>query len=476
MIPRSTIWSFGFGGMALGIVGNAVSYFLLVYYNQVLGLPAYAVSLALAVALVADAFIDPVVGMLSDRTRSPLGRRHPFVYATVLPLPLLYFYLWNPPAWALTSDAVGFAYLTASLIVFRTALACFDIPSNAMVPELTTDYDKRTALMSARLSTAWVAGVSFTIAMYGYFLQPTAAYPDGVLNGGGYRLASWLGAGLILLSVAVTAIGTHRHVPTLREARPMHAFDLRAAMKTVRAIFANGPFRALMLFAIAYRSTDGLFAALWIYLVTFFWLLEPSQIAWLTTMNLIGALLAMTVTPRLARNHDKRTIVLAANFASLITSCMPITLRLMGLLPDRWVYPTLLGVAVFDVFLVVVTASLLASMIADLVEDVQKKDGTRHEGAIVSAQTFISKLSTASGTWIAGLVLTSIAFPQTSRVAEVSRDTADSLGFTYLLVLYASIVLCGVLVLRYKLDRVTHEANVASIGGAAAAPESRAAH
>jgi Na+/melibiose symporter-like transporter len=471
MISRATVWSFGAGGVALGIVGNAVSYFLLVYYNQVLGLPAYAVSLALAIALVVDAFVDPVVGMVSDRTHTRLGRRHPFIYGALLPLPLLYFLLWNPPAWALANHATGFAYLTTLLIVFRAVLACFDIPSNAMVPELTRDYDKRTALMSARLSAAWVAGVSFTIAMYGYFLRPTAAFPDGVLNGMGYRVASWLGAALILVSVAVTAFGTHRHVATLREARPTTTLDLRAALKTVHAIFANGPFRALMLYAVAYRSTDGLFAALWIYLVTFFWLLEPSQIAWLTSMNLIGSFLAMAVTPWLSRNHDKRNIVLAANFASLITSCMPITLRLLGLLPDEWVFRTLLGVAIFDTFLIVVTVSLLASMIADLVEDVQKADGRRHEGAIISAQTFISKLSTASGTWIAGLVLTAIAFPQTARVADVPRAVADSLGLTYLLVLYASIALCGVLLLRYKLDRVTHEANVAFV--ARTAVESR---
>ena len=455
---------FGAGGVALGIVGNAVSYFLLVYYNQVLGIPAYLVSLALAVALIADACIDPVVGMLSDRTQSRLGRRHPYIYGALMPLPLLYFLLWNPPAWATATHVVGFVYLTTLLIVFRTALACFDIPSNAMVPELTSDYDRRTSLMSARLSAAWVAGVSFTIAMYGYFLQPTAAQPDGVLNAMGYRIASWLGATLILVSVTATAFGTHRHVPALRGARQHASLDLRAAWTTVRAIFANGPFRALMLYAIVYRSTDGLFAALWIYLVTYFWLLEPSQIAWLTSMNLIGSFLAMAVTPWLSRNHDKRTIVLAANFASLITSCGPITLRLLGFLPDHAVFPTLLGVAIFDTFLIVVTVSVLASMITDLVEDVQRTDGRRHEGAIISAQTFISKLSTASGTWIAGLVLTAIAFPQTSRVADVTRDTADSLGLTYLLVLYGSIALCGALLFRYKLDRITHAANVATIG------------
>ncbi len=462
-IPRSTVLAFGFGGVSLGVVGTAVSYFLLIYYNQVLGMPAHLVGLALAVALVADAIVDPLVGLLSDRTRTVWGRRHPYMYATLIPLPLLYFFLWNPPTWALATDLAGFGYLTALLIVFRTVLTCFATPSSAMVPEITRDYDERTALMSALVSTAWVAGVSLTIAMYAYFLQPTEAQPDGVLNAQGYQSASRLGAALVLLSVGISAVGTHQHVPTLRQPRPTSSSGVGAAFQTARAVFSNRPFRALMLYAVAYRSTDGLFAALWVYLVTYFWRLDPDQIALLSAMNLIGAAVAMWVTPRLARNHDKRTIALAANSAILITGCAPITLRLMGWLPDPWVFPSLMAIGVAEVFLVVVTVSLLASMIADIVEDVQKSSGSRHEGVIVSVQTFVAKLSTASGTWLAGLVLSWIAFPESTRVADVSRETTDALGLTYVLVLYASIAVCAALLLRYKLDRIGHEANLAAL-------------
>jgi len=461
---RSTLLFFGAGGVALGVVGNAVTYFMLIYYNQVLGLPAYLVSAALAIALIFDAVSDPLVGMLSDRTNSSLGRRHPYIYFSLIPLPLLYFFLWNPPAWALTTDMLGLGYLTVLLILFRTVLTCFDIPSNAMIPELTRDYDQRTSLMSARISTAWVAGVTFTILMYAYFLQPSESQPDGALNQAGYQLASYLGAALIFLSILVSSFGTHHHIPTLRQARPSNVLNLSSAFATAREIFANRPFRTVISFAAVLRSSDGLIAAIWIYLMTFFWLQDTDQIAFLSVMNLLGSIAAMFVLPRVARLTDKRNIALTANCTALITACLPIGLRLAGVIPDDLVWPMLMVASFFETFFWVMLVSLIASMLADVVEDVQSAGGLRHEGAVISAQTFVGKLSTAAGTWLAGMVLMLIAFPQAGGVADVSEQTRNDLALTYISILLVAISLGGFLLLRFTLNRTEHQKNLATLG------------
>lgn len=80
--------SFGFGSVAYGIKDGGFATFLLLFYNQVVGLPAAAVGAVIAAVLVMEAFADPLVGFLSDHTQGRWGRRHPWMYASALPIAL----------------------------------------------------------------------------------------------------------------------------------------------------------------------------------------------------------------------------------------------------------------------------------------------------------------------------------------------------------------------------------------------------
>ena len=88
---------YGSGSIAIGIKNNLLGTYLLIYYNQVLGLDAGIAALAMAIALVVDAVSDPLVGIWSDRMRSRWGRRHPFMYAAILPFAGSYYLLLSDP-------------------------------------------------------------------------------------------------------------------------------------------------------------------------------------------------------------------------------------------------------------------------------------------------------------------------------------------------------------------------------------------
>jgi glycoside/pentoside/hexuronide:cation symporter, GPH family len=156
----------------------------------------------------------PVVGHLSDHLRSRWGRRHPFMYAAALPVAASYSLLWSPPAgWGARTLLVWFV---AIAVLVRIYIAVYEIPSAALVPELTDHYDERASILSWRFLFGWWGGLTMAVLAYAVFLQPDAEHPVGVLNPAGYRRYRVVAALVMLAAVLVSAVGTHQFIPRLR--------------------------------------------------------------------------------------------------------------------------------------------------------------------------------------------------------------------------------------------------------------------
>jgi glycoside/pentoside/hexuronide:cation symporter, GPH family len=152
MLPdRVTRLAYGLGAVPFGAKLQLFG-LLLLFYNQLLGLPAAGVSAVLAASVVLDAVWDPLVGQISDSTRSRWGRRHPYLYGVALPLALSFALLWRPPAgW---SQPALLGWLAMFAILTRLLISLQEIPSAALLPELARGYDERTALVGYRYFSA----------------------------------------------------------------------------------------------------------------------------------------------------------------------------------------------------------------------------------------------------------------------------------------------------------------------------------
>ena len=153
-LPRSLKIFHGLGSVAYGIKDNGFSVFLLIFYNQVMGLDAGVVGAVIMAALIFDAFADPIIGELSDRTQSKWGRRLPWLYFSAIPLGILWMLLWHPPE---LSDNMLIVWLFCTAVLVRTFVSMCEVPSIALVPELTSDYDERTRL-NALPVPLWLGG------------------------------------------------------------------------------------------------------------------------------------------------------------------------------------------------------------------------------------------------------------------------------------------------------------------------------
>ena len=227
-VDLSTKLYYGFGAVANGAKSNGFNYLLLFYYSQVVGLRADLVSLGILIALVFDAISDPLVGYISDNTHSRLGRRHPYMYAAGLPVALAYYFLWSPPAW----DETGvFLYFVCIAVLIRTLITFYEIPATALVAELTDDYDQRTEMMSFRYFFGWWGGLTMAVMNYLVFLPEEKGGLEYVQGWSNYGLAASF---VIFISIYVSTIGTHKHIPHLRKPQLARRLALRKRRRKLR--------------------------------------------------------------------------------------------------------------------------------------------------------------------------------------------------------------------------------------------------
>ena len=158
-VPLSTHLNYSFGMMAPSALVVFSRSFLLFFYSQVVGLDAWLAGIALTIGRVWDAISDPLMGAISDRTRSRWGRRRPYIIFGALPLALSYVALWVPPiGW---SQMELFVYLVATDILFNTLVTIVTIPYTSLGAELSTDYHERTRVTAIRMlfyQVGWFIG------------------------------------------------------------------------------------------------------------------------------------------------------------------------------------------------------------------------------------------------------------------------------------------------------------------------------
>ena len=237
--PRSRI-AFAISGIPTsGIIYNGIDYFLFFFYSQIIGLSSALVGLAIAIALVVDAVSDPLIGYLSDNFKSKLGRRHPFMYASIVPMTALYMLVWFPP-FDETRQGALFAYLLSICVMLRLSMTMFDVPARSLVAELTSDYDERTRLGSLPISVAWITSSIMVMAMYTFWLNDSAEFARGQLNINGYQQGALICGAIVLLALLTSSIGLHPEIPNLHKRTAKQSIGVKDMFLSLRELFRTG--------------------------------------------------------------------------------------------------------------------------------------------------------------------------------------------------------------------------------------------
>lgn len=405
-VPFASILGYGAGNFAFSLLGLVVAVNLQFFYTDYVGLSAGLVAWALLFARLFDAFVDPLMGWVSDRTQTRFGRRRPWMLGAALPLGVAFYGLFAPPQLEGQGALLGYLMLlyTGTFLLWTVGA----IPYYSLGAEMTDDYHERTQLIAVR--EVWgLAGLLCATILPAYLIH---------LRGGreGYAaMGAILGAATALFLFGAGVVSRER-----RE------FSGRASMHPYRGIvrtLGNPHFRPLLaafsLSAIAgaVPATLVIYVAVYIIGTPEWWTQRAPD--WLPTWSyylllyFASAVVALPFWSRVAASRGKKVTwgIAIALATGTSAACFWLDDGSIGLFSVILV----LGGASFGNYL-----ALPPSMVADLIDHDEASTGMRREGSYFALWSFATKAGNAITGFAAMQVLEHVGYvpgqPQTASV------------------------------------------------------------
>ncbi len=453
-----TKFLYAWGEMPGSHMNFAIGVFLLLYYNQILGVSATAVSMAAGAALLLDAISDPLMGAYSDQFKSRLGRRHPFMYAASIPLGIFICLLFAPPSGV--SETFLITWMVFFLILTRLTFTVFSLPWSALLPELAVRYEDRTSLAAYRPLVGYLFGGLFGMLVFRFVFPTSEEFPQGQLNPGHYPSFAILVGSLMTLSCLVTTHFTRKEIPYLLQpvgsARP----SLKRMFREIVAALGSRNYRLLLTTVLIYFGIVSTLAVFDMLVNTYFWKLAGEQLSVLSLFAIAGPVLAFIIAPRVQPYFQKQHILCASLLAQMGFSMLAVTARLSGYFPnnDSAAFLPLLGaLTATQAFIQVVGMIALLSMMADLVDEQELRTGQRQEGVFASGIALATKAIGSVGVVVGGLLVDHFIGLEPGQASsgspvDVPDDVIFRLAITDAVIVNAFVLIPAFLISRYKLS------------------------
>jgi GPH family glycoside/pentoside/hexuronide:cation symporter len=427
---------YGVADAGIAMLTSSIQFFLLFFYTDVLGLdPGLSGTALLVGKLTWDAVNDPVFGYFSDRTRTRLGRRRPYMLAGAIPLGLATWLLYSIPA-ELTGT-IAFLVILGTFLLFDTMHTLVSVPYYAMTPELTHDYDERTSLTAVRMVfsvVGYILGAAGTTAIAGLF--------QGVLDWTEKAAYSGMGGvfGLIAVATLLTTGLSVRERPA-GETKPSTLPPIAAVLQT----FRNRPFMQLVAAFFISSFSFTLLTSLLPYYLTYQLDMENQVPAVLFVMlATIGGFLFpwKKVSDRINKGPAYALGLFIASVAVISTFFLPygptplVYVIAVGAgfgFSGQWVFPW--------------------GMLPDVVEYDELETGERREGIYYGVWAFLTKFTSALGIAVSGWALDLFGY-----VPNVVQTDMARLGIRLFFGVIPSIaiILSLPLLIWYPITKASH--------------------
>ena len=442
-VPLRIRIGWGVGGLADNFIMNTLGVLVMPIYNIALGMDPVKLGIALFIPRFIDAVIDPLMGNLTDNTRTRWGRRRPYIVAGATLSALLLPLLWMPP-WR--TETAMFWFLVIGSSIYSVTYTLFSVPYTALGYELTSDYDERTRVLAWRMYIGLLG--SLTIPwLYKLCLLP-------IFGGDAVVGAQWVSAGLavvILITGIIPAIACRESKESQQQAQVGFA-------EAIKYTSRNRPF--LILLASYVIIICGLFtsSALGLY-VNIYHVCGGDKAFAATIGGIAGTIMALTsylslpLVTWISTHWGKRH----AMFTGLAFAIVGIASLWFTMTPEmpylQLVSSFIIGMGLQGCWLMV------SSMVADICDEDELETGLRREGMYGAVTSLALQVSLAVTALTGGFALKLSGYdaPTAEASGMVASDVIVMLKALFIGVQCASLLLAVALFIFYPITRARAE-------------------
>ncbi len=431
-LSRSTKLLYGIGDTGFSLTLTIIGAYLAIFLTDVVGVLPQVAAAAIFIGRSWDYVNDPLIGHISDRTRTRWGRRRPFLLLGALPFALAFTLLWWRPPF--TSQVALAVYYAIAYVLFDSAATFVYMPFFALTPELTSDYDERTALTTYRMFFSILGSlIAFTVplAIVGAFVPENAprVFEMAVI----FAIVS-------MLPLLLTFFGTRERQEYLQLHQPRLGESLRAALRNRPFVFGA------IIFLLTWVAVDVLQATL-LYLIKYV-VQRESQSDLIMATIFVTAILALPFWEWASRRWNKRWAYVAGISFWAIVQLVMVALNPASPLSLLLALCVLAGIGVGAAHV------LPWSIIPDAVEWDEWQTGERHEGMFYSLITLLQKVASSIAIPLVLLLLGATGYVPNA----TQQPAAALLGIRAIIGPIPAVLLCaGILfAVLYPLDRARH--------------------
>ena len=420
---------YSLGDTASHFVWDMVGFWLLFFYTDVYGISAAAAGTIMLIARFWDMAIDPIIGVVSDRTNTRWGKFRPYILFGAIPYAVLAILTFTTPDFGEIGKII---YAGATYVLLMTAYAFINLPYSALGAVMTDDTYERAGLNTFR----FIAGFTGQFIVTGLALT-LAEFFGGGDKAQGFQYTVFLFAGLSLVFFFITFQTTKERVQPPKEQKNSLKEDLRN-------LFANKAWRILAIVGIISFIMFAMQNAAIAYYFKYY-LGRENNVQLFNVIGTVALIVALPFSKPLAKRFGNKNVFIGS---SLISGLFFMLIYLPGVTDINTIY-------VFNIIAKMAYAPavpLLWTMIADSADYGEWTTGRRATGLYFSAAVFAQKAGWGIGAAIAGWILTISNF-----VPNVTQTDTAITGIKLLVsvipgILYMS---CAVFMILYKIDSKT---------------------